>query len=152
MLLFLVESIFNSPNDRYLVDYIYLVAPINLAFLNPIAYSMMEYEKVKKNIAKNPKSSKSGDINRFDIVKKTILTTAKGLITNPLIFTIVFGIAFNFIFQQKVPMLLCTFINNIASSFGATALFYLGWSLGSKETPIAGVNYLLPIVLVVTKG
>lgn len=149
--LFIVESIFSSPSEKYLADYIYLVAPISLAVLNPIGFTLMEFEKAKKDTNDTNDSMKCSETN-FQLVRKTLLSTIKGVVTNPLVFMIVVGVVFNFIFHQKIPMLFSIFLNNIAQSFGAIALFYLGWSLGSKETSLKGLGYLLPIVLVFSKG
>ena len=130
-----------------------MAAPISLAFLNPIAFSMMEYEKAKKKVLSEPREgNKCSQMNNRKLVKRVLMVTLKGIITNPLVFMILVGIVFNFIFQQKIPMLLTMFIDNVSSSFGAIALFYLGWCLGSKEIPLKGLNYLLPIVLVLAKG
>ena len=120
----------------------FLTAPISLAILNPIGFAFLEYQKANDHQA---------DDNNKISFKKIVWTTVKGVITNPLVFMIIFGIAFNFIFKQHLPSILEGFFGSLSSAFGATALFFLGWKLGCQQNKLTGFGYALPIILVLIK-
>jgi hypothetical protein len=135
-----VSAVFHDPNTKVLVNYVYMAAPISLAILNPFGFALLEYQKAKNN---------EGD--KMVNFKQIFLMTIKGVITNPLVFMIVFGIAFNFILEQQTPIILQQLFDSLSSAFGATALFFLGWKLGCQQTSLVGLEYALPIVLVLIK-
>lgn len=141
--LFIVQAVFHDPQTKFLVDYVFLTAPISLAILNPIGFAFLEYQKA----IDGDQASEDTKIS----YKKIIWTTVKGVITNPLVFMIIFGIAFNFIFKQHLPIILDGFFSSLSSAFGATALFFLGWKLGCQQNKLTGFGYALPIVLVLLK-
>lgn len=137
-----MQAVFQDPSTRFLVDYVFLTAPISLAILNPIGFAFMEYQK-----AIDLQANEDKKVSYSKIVK----TTVKGVITNPLVFMIVFGIAFNFVFKQHLPPILEGLFVSLGSAFGATALFFLGWKLGCQQNRLSGFGYTLPIVLVFLK-
>ena len=135
-----MSAVFHDPSTKDLVNYVYMAAPISLAILNPIGFALLEYQKAIDNQGEKT-------VN----FKQIFLTTVKGVVTNPLVFMIVFGIAFNFILSQQIPTILVQLFDSLSSAFGATALFFLGWKLGCQQTSLVGLDYALPIVLVLIK-
>jgi len=156
----LLQSIFNHPSNKYLLDYVYLVAPISLAFLNPLGFAMLEYQKAKNesnslmtasvNTVTSKKSTQS--MHKPVSLKRIALRTLKGIATNPFVFMILFGIIANFILKQQIPHLIKSFFNSLGSAFGPTALFYLGWNLGNNTSKVKGMGFLVPAFLVAGKG
>ena len=95
------------------VNYLYLVAPISLLFLNPIGFLLMEVSK----------SEKQGSW------KGTLSKVFSGILTNPVVFMTFLGIVCNFIFSHKIPDVFENFLQALANAFTATAPFCLGLSL-----------------------
>ncbi|XP_066917308.1 lysosomal cholesterol signaling protein-like isoform X2 [Clytia hemisphaerica] len=142
----LLQAVFNDPQTKFLVNYVFLTAPISLAILNPIGFALLEYQKAKDYQIESGKKSSIGRI---------MWTTVKGVITNPLVFMIVFAIIFNFIFHSKLPPVIDGLFTSFSNAFGATALFYLGWKLGCcqpDDEKITGLSYALPVILVLLKS
>ena len=148
-----MQAIFQSESDKYLVNYVYLVAPINLALINPIGFALLEYQRARNYHLSNSPEHEGKQMERLQVIKKIGRSTLKGLIGNPLTLGIVFGIAGNFIFRQHIPHLLENLFVTLSSAFCATALFYLGWSLGGKSNKsLKGVGLFWPLILVAMKG
>lgn len=138
-----MSTVFSKPDVKSMVDYVFLAAPISLAILNPIGFAFLEYQK-----AINARRNSHSHID----MKKVILVTMKALITNPLVFMILFGIIGNFIFHQKVPHVVDSLFACLGNAFSATALFYLGWRLGCQQMTLHGLQFSVPIGLVLVKG
>ena len=124
----------------------YLIAPVSLALLNPIGFVFLEYQQARNKV------KSSFPVSQRTLFVKLLITTLKGIVTNPLIFTIVFAIFANFIFKQQIPKLFTNFFDSLSNAFSATALFYLGWSLGIQLKTTMGRQLFLPIMLAVVKG
>lgn len=139
-----MQAVFRDPHTKFLVDYLFLAAPITLAILNPIALAFLEYQKAIDS------DQAGGEDNKISY-KKIAWTTIKGIITNPLVFMIVFGITFNFIFKQHLPSIVEGLFSSLSAAFAATSLFFLGWKLGCQQNKMTGFGYALPIVLVFIK-
>ena len=76
----------------YFINYLYLVAPISLVFLNPIGFTLLELDKWKKTAP-----------DRRTLPLRALCTIVKGVMLNPIVFMSVLGIAANFVFSQHVP-------------------------------------------------
>ncbi|XP_057308536.1 integral membrane protein GPR155-like isoform X2 [Hydractinia symbiolongicarpus] len=120
---------------------------------------MMEFQKAKNtnysllsqdDVHMQPDEANKG--NKACTMKNVIMSTAKGLIFNPLIFTMVLGVSGNFLLGQHIPHMLQNLLNALSGSFGATALFYLGFSLGTNSLKVNGLALVLPVLLVALKG
>ena len=124
---------------------------MSLAILNPLGFALLEYQKAKDEAISTPKHETVANKKRV-LIRKIVFNTAKGIATNPFVFMIVFGIAFNFILQQKFPIWAEGLFKTLANAYGATALFYLGWKLGNNPVKVMGMELLVPIILVSVKG
>ncbi|XP_012553723.2 lysosomal cholesterol signaling protein isoform X1 [Hydra vulgaris] len=140
----LFRAIF-PPTHQFLTDYMYLIAPVSLALLNPIGFIFLEYQQAKNNF------ESSVILSRSALFCKLFVITIKGIVTNPLIFTIVLGILVNFTFKRQIGVF-SIFLDSLSNAFSATALFYLGWSLGINNKKTPGRLLLLPVLLAVSKG
>ena len=147
----IVQATFNQPFNEYLLSYVYLAAPISLAILNPLGFALLEYEKAKDEAISAPKYEKVTNKNK-GLIRKIVFNTVKGIVTNPFVFMIVFGIAFNFILKQSLPIWAEGLFKTLANAYGATALFYLGWKLGNNPVKVMGMELIVPIILVSVKG
>ena len=147
----IVQATFNQPFNEYLLSYVYLAAPISLAILNPLGFALLEYQKAKDEALSAPKYEKVTNKNK-GLIRKIVFNTVKGIVTNPFVFMIVFGIAFNFILKQSLPIWAEGLFKTLANAYGATALFYLGWKLGNNPVKVMGMELIVPIILVSVKG
>ena len=147
----IVQATFNQPFNEYLLSYVYLAAPISLAILNPLGFALLEYQKAKDEAINEPKYEKVTNKNK-GLIRKIVFNTVKGIVTNPFVFMIVFGIAFNFILKQSLPIWAEGLFKTLANAYGATALFYLGWKLGNNPVKVMGMELIVPIILVSVKG
>ena len=147
----IVQATFNQPFNEYLLSYVYLAAPISLAILNPLGFALLEYQKAKDEAISAPKYEKVTNKNK-GLIRKIVFNTVKGIVTNPFVFMIVFGIAFNFILKQSLPIWAEGLFKTLANAYGATALFYLGWKLGNNPVKVMGMELIVPIILASVKG
>eukprot|EP00794_Sanderia_malayensis_P003284 gene3284-3766_t len=142
----LFDAIFKSTHPEYL-QYIYLLIPVSLALLNPIGLLMLEFNK----------NSAGSSENNAEIGKcKLMIKTLKGIVTNPLIFMVVIGVVVNQIFTacnfDKQNWFLTEFLKVLSQSFGATALFYLGFSLVGNMKKYRVFDLIVPFLLVACKS
>lgn len=79
-------------------SYLYLVAPISLAILNPLGFVFMELEKRREQIDE----LRDNQENKF----KVFLVVMKSIITNPIVFMTALGIVGNFVFTHHLPLFL----------------------------------------------
>lgn len=123
LILPIIEAVYKQSHPEY-GRYVYLIAPISLAILNPIGFFLIELQKrldeQKKHRAKT-------------WTHVQLLTTVFSNISrNPIILCTLLGVLFNQIFKQKLPYLLEYIITPVAQSFTSTALFYLGLTMVGK--------------------
>ena len=90
-----VQALYRGSHDNFL-QYLYLIAPISVAFLNPIGFLFMEIQKSRDSAGSENARSKW----------RTMGTVVYGVVTNPIVFMTVLGIIGNFAFKQKVPYVL----------------------------------------------
>ena len=120
---------------------------MSVAFLNPIGFLMLEFQKS----ANEQDKTKSN----LAIVWKAV----KGVITNPLVFMVILGLIFHFVLNytkeytgfDRNHWFLSPFLSVIGSSFGSTALFYLGLTLVGRTKEFDGFALLVPFLLVFCK-
>lgn len=116
---FSVQALYQESHPQYL-NYIYLIAPVSVVILNPIGFLLLEIQKkregdkveVSKSI--NESGSKSGTC-------ALILHVIKGVITNPIVFMTIIGIAGNFILRRNLPLV----ISEILDVLGIIIIFVL---------------------------
>jgi hypothetical protein len=88
-------SLYGKTHPEY-VSYLYLLVPVSLVMLNPIAFVMMELAKRKSD--EGPSFKMLGSI-------------ALNVITNPVVLMTSLGVAGNFIFSHSVPTVLANILN-----------------------------------------
>ena len=160
--------------------YLYLLAPVSLAILNPIAFIMIEIgTKLKGTNGKEGASNRneeqvneteSGpspgehniqtgkirieDVKSEDVSKmKTILSTALGIVKNPILAMTFAGIIFGtFVFEGEVPPAIKNFLTTLGRAFSACALFSLGLGMvGKMKTLTNGSKVIGPFLLIIIK-
>ncbi|XP_067120840.1 lysosomal cholesterol signaling protein-like isoform X1 [Centruroides vittatus] len=128
----LILALYSHHHPEY-AHYIYLLAPIQLAILNPVGFFLIE-------------------IHKQETRRKNILyLVLKGTMTNPVIIMTVLGIISNIIFHEHLPNVLCKLLDIFGSAYSATALFLLGISLVGKFGQMKGRALICPIVLILAK-
>ncbi|KAM3863270.1 lysosomal cholesterol signaling protein [Diretmus argenteus] len=131
----IVDALYRTTYPEY-VQYIYLVAPVSLMFLNPIGFALCEVQRWRQ--ASQPQRGTLG------ILGVVVLQVLK----NPIVFMVIVGIISHFALGQRIPAVLSEFIDGLANSFGGAALFYLGLSMVGqlrKLTRDTGVALILLI-------
>ena len=88
-----VQAIYSKSHPEY-IKYIYLVAPISLAILNPIGFIMMEFQRTI-----NSRNQSGG-------LCKALGKVLKGIAMNPIVNMTITGIIFNFILKSSLPQIL----------------------------------------------
>lgn len=166
----ILKAIYSQTHPEYL-DYIYLLAPISLVILNPIAFLLMEaneliYSKKKKHTQSDSDSSNSTDneikfvnpksdnlitpsINtKCSLIKSTLWST----VSNPIVFMTLIGLILNVILDQKIPRLIEPILTSVANSFSALALFYLGYTMVGRIKNLNFSSVVIILILVLTKS
>jgi len=136
-----LTAIYGKSHPEYPM-YLYLLAPVSLAVLNPIGFIIMEIGKNSENHDNNSSSWK--------IFKKV----TKSILSNPLIVMTFMGILGNLLFHSAMPSIIHDFMSTLGSAFSASALFLLGLRMVSSDGRVgeAKRNLLLPFLLVITKS
>ncbi|ELU07844.1 hypothetical protein CAPTEDRAFT_121915 [Capitella teleta] len=134
-----IVSALYADSHPHFVDYLYLVAPISLVFLNPIGFTFLEINK-----ARSPEE-------RSQTKCKTAANVFLGVVSNPIIFMTVLGIGGNFAFNKKLPEVLDKIFQIFGDSYSATALFYLGHSMVGKVQKQSARSLVVMALLVVAK-
>ncbi|XP_055764476.1 integral membrane protein GPR155-like isoform X4 [Salvelinus fontinalis] len=131
----IVDALYRNTYPEYL-QYIYLVAPVSLMFLNPIGFAFCEVQKWKDHPERQQ--------GKLQIIRVVLLQVLK----NPIVFMVVVGIVSHFALGQRIPAVMEEFVDGLANSFGGAALFYLGLSMVGqvgKLTRSTGVALILLI-------
>jgi len=128
-----IMQVLYSGSYPELLQYIYLLAPIQLCILNPIGFAFLEIDQLYKT--QNTQSIESSAGNSSDqsstkpgglhILKKVLL----GLIQNPVVLMVFVGLIFHFIFKGTLPAALNSISTTASDAFAACALFYLGTTM-----------------------
>lgn len=79
------------------------------------------------------------------------MATIKGVLTNPIVFMTVIGIAANFVLQQKIPVIIDGFLSVLGSAFFASALFFLGLKMVGNMKKQMGYGLVVPFLLIFSK-
>lgn len=100
-----VAALYKYTHPEY-ASYLYLMAPISLAILNPISFVLMEVGKRRRNslelIVNDDIPTESRSESRREQLK-VVISVVKNIFLNPIIFMTILGILGNFIFKHKVP-------------------------------------------------
>ncbi|KAK4878682.1 hypothetical protein RN001_011188 [Aquatica leii] len=146
----IVAALYKDSHPEY-ASYLYLMAPISLAILNPIGFVLMEFGKQRNNeslLSLNDATSVE-DSNKTKC--KMFLSVTKSIFLNPVIAMTILGICGNFIFKHEVPSLLAGILDVLSSAFSASALFLLGLRMVGKVHTLRGATLVLPGILIIVK-
>ncbi|XP_071479654.1 lysosomal cholesterol signaling protein-like [Diadema antillarum] len=133
----IVKALYENSYPQ-IMQYIYILAPVNLMFINPWGFLSLEANKSASNEHRRHKA----------YIAWVIM---KGLLTNPIFITVPIGIVFNFALSQRLPVFLEGILTTLESSFGATALFLLGINMVGKVRQQSGMALLPPALLIASK-
>uniref|UniRef100_UPI00398F3DD1 lysosomal cholesterol signaling protein-like isoform X1 n=1 Tax=Pristiophorus japonicus TaxID=55135 RepID=UPI00398F3DD1 len=134
----IVQALYSDTYPEYL-QYIYLVAPISLMLLNPIGFIFCEIQKWKENMHTQQSKLKTVALVLFQVFK------------NPIVFMVIVGLCGNFIFEQKIPVIIGEFLDGLASSFSGSALFYLGLTMVGQIKKLRKNSFVAIILLITAK-
>ncbi|XP_039456294.1 integral membrane protein GPR155-like [Oreochromis aureus] len=138
-----IEALYQSTYPEYL-QYIYLVAPVSLMFLNPIGFALLPVDD--REIQKW-KDQGNHQQSKVVIVGVVVLQVIK----NPIVFMVVIGIIAHFVLHQTVPVFMAQFVDGLANSFGGAALFYLGLSMVGQLGKLTKSTVVTLILLTTAK-
>lgn len=138
-----LQAIYGSKHPEYPM-YLYLLAPVSLAFLNPIGFVLMEIGKMRES---------SVEMSRLKIVLKV----TQAIFRNPIIMMTVLGILANLLFHSEMPDIIHNFMQTLGSAFSASALFLLGLRMvpgrsNPQQTEANKTSLLVPFVLITMKS
>uniref|UniRef100_A0A8D8N5X4 Integral membrane protein GPR155 n=1 Tax=Culex pipiens TaxID=7175 RepID=A0A8D8N5X4_CULPI len=165
----IVTALYSKIHPEY-ASYIYLLAPISLAILNPIGYVLCEISKIKAKaaaenepvesaIARRPsippcsQMADSANSNR-KLLKGKVLVVVKiieSVFFNPVLLMTVLGVIGGRIFQNGLPVFLSSILQVLGNSFSGTALFLLGLRMVGKAATLQGPGFILPGILIIVK-
>lgn len=134
--MFTVEALYGKTHPQY-AAYLYLMAPISLAILNPIGFVLLE---IGKRYGEDHTS-----------YKEMICSIAKGIALNPVLLMTILGILGNLVFSHIVPAALATILDVFGNAFSASALFLLGLMMVGKVHKLKGTALVIPGILISVK-
>ncbi|XP_031620929.1 integral membrane protein GPR155 [Contarinia nasturtii] len=149
----IVNALYHKAHPEY-ASYLYLMAPLSLAILNPIGYIFLELSSVKKPAT--PTQVESAEtaqtaLNQDGPKKVTLIKEAlKSIILNPILFMTVFGVIGGFLLSS-LPPVIAGVLDVFGKSFSATALFLLGLRMVDSTKYFCGPELLTPIILIIMK-
>lgn len=141
----IINALYTKTHPEYAL-YLYLMAPISLAILNPVAFVLMEIQKQKENAAV------ISDLERRSLCNlKLLKQIAKGIAYNPVLVMTVLGILGNIVFEHKLSVYIEGLLEVFGQSFAASALFLLGLKMVGQIHRLKGPALVLPCVLIMVK-
>lgn len=147
--LFSVAALYKTSHPEY-ASYLYLMAPISLAILNPISFVFMEIGRLRASdeyLLDDDLAISQTIHRRF----KLVVSVAKSIFLNPIVFMTILGILGNFIFKHKIPCYLGGVLDVLGSAFSASALFLLGLRMVGKVHKLRGATLVVPGILIMVK-
>ncbi|KAG5684024.1 hypothetical protein PVAND_013277 [Polypedilum vanderplanki] len=148
----IVGALYAQNHPEYLA-YIYLMAPISLAILNPIAYILMDIQNLRNKDENEiiesedrSKSKRKVSMEKFCVIYEAV----KSILINPILVMTMFGILASVTIKNGLPTFVISILKSLGDSFAATALFLLGVSmLNDDEHSKSGI--LMPAILIIVK-
>ncbi|XP_029156528.1 integral membrane protein GPR155 [Nylanderia fulva] len=132
----MINALYGKTHPEY-AAYLYLMAPISLAILNPIGFVLLEIGKRR--------------VEEHTNCKNMVYSIVKGVVLNPVLFMTVLGIVGNLIFSHSVPRLLAAILEVLGNAFSASALFLLGSMMVGKIHKLKGTALVIPGILISVK-
>ena len=139
-----LQAIYGSKHPEYPM-YLYLLAPVSLAFLNPIGFILMEIGKMRDS---------SEGLTQI----KIIIKVCQAIFKNPIIMMTVLGILGNLVFHSQMPDVIHDFMQTLGSAFSASALFLLGLRMvnraghNNQESSVNKTTLIVPFILITMKS
>lgn len=150
----IIAALYHKTHPEY-GAYLYLMAPLSLAILNPIGYILLELSSVKKQAIKqddDPETTRGQNGELPGPSKRNLVLAAlKSIVSNPILFMTVFGVIGGFLLKDGLPTLVAGVLNVFGKAFSATALFSLGLRMVDSTKHFRGPQLLTPIVLILMK-
>lgn len=142
----------NALYGKEYADYLYLLGPVSLVFLNPIGFVFMEISKQQRqteqlqlqNAGSNTPHRVPGSIM---VLKKVV----RGVVFNPVVLMTILGICANLIFHHSIPTALVGVLEMFGSAFSASALFSLGLTMVGSAATMKGSGFVVPGILIAVK-
>lgn len=131
-----VYALYGRTHPEY-AAYLYLMAPISLAILNPIGFILLEIGKRR--------------VEEHTNLRDMAYSVVKGVVLNPVLFMTVLGIIGNLIFSHSIPRLLAAILEVLGNAFSASALFLLGLMMVGKIHKLKGTALVIPGILISVK-
>ncbi|XP_049873990.1 integral membrane protein GPR155 [Pectinophora gossypiella] len=143
----IINAIYEKTHPEYAL-YLYLMAPISLAILNPIAFVLMEVNKQKESCqAISNEEERMKNFSKAKLLRQIL----KGIIYNPVLAMTVLGIIGNVIFKHNISIYIEGLLEVFGNAFSASALFLLGLRMVGQIHRLRGPALLLPCVLIMVK-
>lgn len=151
----ILQALYHRAHPEY-ASYLYLMAPLSLAILNPIGYVFLEFSSVKRTNEQlqddEPNSEQLPVDTQAGPSKMSLMLEAlKSIVLNPILFMTVFGVIGGFCLHDGMPVLISGVLDVFGKSFSATALFLLGLRIVDSTKYFCGPKLLTPIVLIMMK-
>lgn len=160
----IVVALYQKVHPEY-ASYLYLMAPISLAILNPIGYVLMEISNIKKqnpnlltdsterrpSIACPQVAENSNGETSLKNKSKLIVKTMRSIFFNPILLMTVLGVIGGVAFPRGLPEIISGVLRVFGNSFSATALFLLGLRMVGKARELQGPGFLTPGILILVK-
>ncbi|EFN74449.1 Integral membrane protein GPR155 [Camponotus floridanus] len=132
----MINALYGKTHPEY-AAYLYLMAPISLAILNPIGFVLLEIGKRR--------------VEEHSNCRDMVCSIMKGVVLNPVLFMTVLGIIGNLIFNHSIPRLLAAILEVLGNAFSASALFLLGLMMVGKIHKLKGTALVIPGILISVK-
>lgn len=157
----IVDALYSKIHPEYSA-YIYLMAPISLAILNPLGYIMMEItnlqNKNKEQISPVTTPVRCGQGTEENSRRKilrgkclVVVHTVRSIFMNPILLMTLLGVLGRLIFKNGLPIFISSILRVLGNSFAGAALFLLGVRMVGKGSQMQGSGFLLPTVLIIVK-
>ncbi|XP_028038980.1 integral membrane protein GPR155 isoform X1 [Bombyx mandarina] len=140
----IISALYAQTHPEYAL-YLYLMAPISLAILNPIAFILMEIDKQKGQ--NQQADSQAKGLQSLKLLKQIL----KGIVFNPVLLMTILGMIGNVAFKHKISIYIEGLLEVFGQSFSATALFLLGLRMVGQIHKLKGPALVLPCVLIMVK-
>lgn len=142
----IINALYQKTHPEYAL-YLYLMAPISLAILNPVAFVLMEINKQREQTQIVVEGEYKTNLCKLKLIRQII----KGIAFNPVLVMTVLGIIGNIIFKHKLSVYIEGLLEVFGQSFAACALFLLGLRMVGQIHRLRGPALLLPCVLIMVK-
>ena len=146
----ILTAVYDQHFHPEFIQYIYLLAPISLVILNPIAFVLLEWNAAggRRGVSEDPAA---GSLQPQMTVVRMVARAFFGALINPIIFMTLLGLVFNVAIGDRISWLAAS-LQSLKASYGATALFLLGLTMVDRiKASFSFDNLLLPSLFIFAK-